>query len=505
MCRRCILRWFLLLNEHVAAQPKWLAEHAQKLATHTKAPVAHHSIVATAPRSSSGICSVILEEQLSRSPCIYNETYGCHDGVVWTRSCRGRFSCEGYGVSFRCGFPPSWTRLNCSCDGQYQECGDQSRPGEWGLGGIRACDGQGLLSARSCIVHDAHLPRLPSSRPPPDQPASAEQAADQPAAHTPSSTCSSGVARIAIGFYGSVRSLNLVIHTIQTNLLAPLRRTGGVDVFAYGLSGADIGGEAGPITLDPYPVRSPPPPPPGRTRRADRPSPRQPYTSLDGRAGANPAKCCTSPVPEPSMMGRCAMRASASFCSTGSLCPVACGRCIICPSHPMFSAYVSLRESLARDILNAPDPGCVDDHSSCEVWAKTGECDRAVRFMNKSCKASCHVCNGGKPPPKKRLTPCQWLRHPDGECGHAALQKYLAACRVQLDDQVNVDLRYRLEHRAQCNAQGRTVVGHHILTHQFRAHLKPTSASHSQRSQDRQIPRSHRARREILVIPFGSS
>jgi hypothetical protein len=43
------------------------------------------------------------------------------------------------------------------------------------------------------------------------------------------------------------------------------------------------------------------------------------------------------------------------------------------------------------------------------------------------------------------------------------------------------------------------------LTHQFRAHLKPTSASHSQRSQDRQIPRSHRARREILVIPFGSS
>jgi hypothetical protein len=41
------------------------------------------------------------------------------------------------------------------------------------------------------------------------------------------------------------------------------------------------------------------------------------------------------------------------------------------------------------------------------------------------------------------------------------------------------------------------------LTHQFRAHLKPPSAS--QRSQDRQIPRSHRARREIPVIPFGSS
>lgn len=118
-----------------------------------------------------------------------------------------------------------------------------------------------------------------------------------------------------------------------------------------------------------------------------------------------------------------------------------------------------------RNQMGPIDPGCVDDNESCESWAKTGECDRNEPFMTKTCRASCHVCNGGKPPPKKLLTPCQWLRHPDGECGHAALQKYLAACRVQLEDQVNVDLRYRFEHRAQCNAQGRTVVGHYILNH----------------------------------------
>jgi len=47
------------------------------------------------------------------------------------------------------------------------------------------------------------------------------------------------------------------------------------------------------------------------------------------------------------------------------------------------------------------DPGCVDDNESCEQWAKSGECDRNQAFMHSGCRASCHVCNGGKPPPKK--------------------------------------------------------------------------------------------------------
>jgi len=47
------------------------------------------------------------------------------------------------------------------------------------------------------------------------------------------------------------------------------------------------------------------------------------------------------------------------------------------------------------------DPGCVDDNVSCEQWARSGECDRNTVFMHASCRASCHICNGGKPHPKR--------------------------------------------------------------------------------------------------------
>ncbi|KAL1520991.1 hypothetical protein AB1Y20_022548 [Prymnesium parvum] len=47
------------------------------------------------------------------------------------------------------------------------------------------------------------------------------------------------------------------------------------------------------------------------------------------------------------------------------------------------------------------DPGCVDDDQSCEAWAKAGECFKNTAFMRASCRASCHVCHGGKPKPKK--------------------------------------------------------------------------------------------------------
>jgi hypothetical protein len=46
------------------------------------------------------------------------------------------------------------------------------------------------------------------------------------------------------------------------------------------------------------------------------------------------------------------------------------------------------------------DPTCVDEHENCAYWAKSGECDNNEGFMKVSCKASCGVCKGGKPPPR---------------------------------------------------------------------------------------------------------
>ena len=47
------------------------------------------------------------------------------------------------------------------------------------------------------------------------------------------------------------------------------------------------------------------------------------------------------------------------------------------------------------------DPNCVDSDESCESWARSGECDRNQGFMHSNCRASCHICNGGKPKPKR--------------------------------------------------------------------------------------------------------
>tara|TARA_B110001452_G_scaffold72843_1_gene58920 strand:+ start:702 stop:2198 length:1497 start_codon:yes stop_codon:yes gene_type:complete len=52
------------------------------------------------------------------------------------------------------------------------------------------------------------------------------------------------------------------------------------------------------------------------------------------------------------------------------------------------------------------DPSCVDENESCEQWARSGECDRNTQFMHSGCRASCHICNGGKRPPK-RLGACE--------------------------------------------------------------------------------------------------
>ena len=50
------------------------------------------------------------------------------------------------------------------------------------------------------------------------------------------------------------------------------------------------------------------------------------------------------------------------------------------------------------------DPNCVDSDESCESWARSGECDRNQGFMHSNCRASCHICNGGKPKPKRAST-----------------------------------------------------------------------------------------------------
>ena len=56
----------------------------------------------------------------------------------------------------------------------------------------------------------------------------------------------------------------------------------------------------------------------------------------------------------------------------------------------------------AKAAAQQVDPTCVDEHENCAYWAKSGECDNNAAFMKASCKASCGVCKGGKPPPKKR-------------------------------------------------------------------------------------------------------
>ena len=46
------------------------------------------------------------------------------------------------------------------------------------------------------------------------------------------------------------------------------------------------------------------------------------------------------------------------------------------------------------------DPSCVDDDPNCEQWARSGECERNRAYMERSCRASCHVCASNKPKPK---------------------------------------------------------------------------------------------------------
>lgn len=64
-------------------------------------------------------------------------------------------------------------------------------------------------------------------------------------------------------------------------------------------------------------------------------------------APPGPAPCCTAATPEPGYAGRCftAARARIVGCKEGWMkarCPVACGKCVVCPGHRLFGAYRGL-------------------------------------------------------------------------------------------------------------------------------------------------------------------
>jgi len=177
-------------------------------------PIAAGRLAIEQGANQTGACTAILEEQLSRVACIAGVNFGCRDGVVWAQRCRGRFSCKEVGVSFLCGWPITGEERRCRCDGQET----------W--------------SATACLANVGATVRTRS--PPP-------QGVLLKSTRIASGSDCSTAARIAIGFFGAMRSITLVARSIRTNLLAPLRKAGGVDVFAYGLTGSDIYESSGPL------------------------------------------------------------------------------------------------------------------------------------------------------------------------------------------------------------------------------------------------------------------
>ena len=74
------------------------------------------------------------------------------------------------------------------------------------------------------------------------------------------------------------------------------------------------------------------------------------WCALLASASLSGMPCCNSSDPEPGRMGRCRWRAQrACESSLQYLCPVACGVCKICDSHPLYTAYARLHA--------APIPG----------------------------------------------------------------------------------------------------------------------------------------------------
>ena len=177
-------------------------------------PIAAGRLAMEQGANQTGACTAFLEEQLSRVACIAGVNFGCRDGVVWAQRCRGRFSCKEVGVSFLCGWPITGEERRCRCDGQET----------W--------------SATACLANVGATVRTRS--PPP-------QGVLLKSTRIASGSDCSTAARIAVGFFGAMRSISLVARSIRTNLLAPLRKAGGVDVFAYGLTGSDIYESSGPL------------------------------------------------------------------------------------------------------------------------------------------------------------------------------------------------------------------------------------------------------------------
>ena len=63
-------------------------------------------------------CAVSLLEQHSVAKCVAGSTFGCKQGRIWVKQCRGVFRCAVGSSAVRCGYPPGQPRYTCSCDGR---------------------------------------------------------------------------------------------------------------------------------------------------------------------------------------------------------------------------------------------------------------------------------------------------------------------------------------------------------------------------------------------------
>ena len=80
--------------------------------------------------------------------------------------------------------------------------------------------------------------------------------------------------------------------------------------------------------------------------------------SANGKSTAAAPRCCQSPEPEPGKAGRCAHRLVAisksgkadGKCTQRLIdtCPVACGACLICTNHTLYSFYIQLLSKVPK-------------------------------------------------------------------------------------------------------------------------------------------------------------
>jgi hypothetical protein len=76
------------------------------------------------------------------------------------------------------------------------------------------------------------------------------------------------------------------------------------------------------------------------------------------------------------------------------------------PVPPPLSAQKQLPDDFVPGVAAKPaaaagaagEVECADSDWKCSIWASSGECEKDEEFMSKSCRTSCGLCAGGKPP-----------------------------------------------------------------------------------------------------------